>query len=61
MAANRKLLNGLSIVGFIFAIGGLVFFLTGHAAIGASQMAIGAVLMANGVAAAHKPPPADKK
>ena len=61
MPASRKRVNGLSIVGFIFAIGGLIFFLTGHAGIGIPQMALGAVLMANGVAAVRKQMPNDKK
>ncbi len=60
MAANSKRGAGLSIVGFVFAVNGLVFSIVGHTAIGITQLGLGLVLIAAGVAAARRALPTDE-
>ena len=62
MAANNRHGTGLRIAGFVFAMTGLVFMLSGDTAIGITAIAMGVVFIAVGGATARKAPPsADDK
>jgi hypothetical protein len=54
MAANNNRLHGLSIVGLMFAMNGVVFLIVGHVAIGVTQLGAGMALFAAAVAAARQ-------
>ena len=62
MAATRKRLHALSIVGLVFMMFGVIWIVVGKPAIAATTLPLGVVLFCVGVATARKtPPPGDEQ